>query len=209
MIYLTTFSKLRFLQLLAVLLIIHNTATGKILLRKCKNVEIAPNFWYNPMKMSDNTLLAFNEKQGVSFSTGELHFQRVNHWDDFDCLISVSLENAILDSHMLYFQKSETINRVKLVAEIEFDHPIIGFIADGFLFAESNHYFAPNPTHTKPAEKRNIWSLEEESSWAPLDKVTFLSPTRIRIEFTNQSATDPLRVVTLRTKRYFNNRINF
>jgi hypothetical protein len=194
------FSKFGFLELLALLLIFQNFATGKILVRKCMNVEIAPNFWYSPMKVSDNKIQAFNENQGVHISNGELHFQRVNQWDDLDCLISVSLENAILDSHMLYFQKSETKNRVKLVAEIEFDQPIVGFIGDGFLFAESNGYFAPNPTHTMPAEQKNIWSLEEESNWTPLDKVTFLSANRIRVEFTNQSATDPLRVVTLRKK---------
>jgi hypothetical protein len=195
-----TDSKFRYLKLIAFLLLFQTHAMGKILPRKCKNVEIVPNFWYNPMKVSDNKLLAFNEKQEVHFASGELDFQRVNKWDDLDCLVSVSFENAILDSHMLYFQKSETKNRIKLIAEVEFDHPIVGFIGDGYLFAETNRYFAPNPTHTRAAEKPNVWSLEEESSWTPLDKVILLSPTRIRIEFTNQSATDPLRVITLRTK---------
>jgi hypothetical protein len=44
-----------------------------------------------------------------------------------------------------------------------------------------------------------LWSLEEKASWTPLDRVTLLSETRLRVEFTNHSATDPLRVLTLRS----------
>lgn len=170
---------------------------AQIAFNKCINVEHAPSFWYNPMQMSDTKILAFNEAE-LKHVSGEFKFQRINKWDDFDHLISIPFENVNLSSHMLYFQKMETENRVKVIAEVEFKNPIVGFVADGYLFDKDKQaLFAPNPTHTKPADKVNVWSLEEESSWSPLDKVIMLSATRIRIEFTNQSATDALRVITI------------
>lgn len=194
------FMKLKILTLSILLLAFSSLVQAKILVRKCINVEEAPNFWYHPKKTSETKLLVFNEKQGVNIRNEELAFQRLNAWDDSVCLINVTIEDGLLDSHMVYFQKSETEKRLKLVAEVEFDNPIIGFVADGFLFNQSNRFFAPAPTHNHPADKMNVWSLEEEASWTPLDKVTLLSPTRIRIEFTNQSATDPLRIVTMRSR---------
>ena len=173
------------------------TAWPQILFQKSVNIEVAPSFWYHPMKMSDTKVLGFNEAQLTGF-TGEVFFQRINKWDDLDHFIRYPLENVALQSHMLYFQKVDTINRVKVTAEVEFENPIIGFVADGYLFnKEQQALFAPAPTHTQPAAKPNVWSLEEKSSWSPLDKVTLLSPTRIRLEFTNQSATDAIRVITI------------
>jgi lysophospholipase L1-like esterase len=97
---------------------------------------------------------------------------------------------------MVYFDKAtKGKGRVTLSAEIEFEQPIVGFVADDRLFAISNPFFAPNPTH-KEAPAKARWSLEEKQSWTPLDAVTLLSPTRIRLNWTNESATDPLRVFT-------------
>jgi hypothetical protein len=56
--------------------------------------------------------------------------------------------------------------------------------------------FAPHPTHTQPAPRTNLWSLEEGKV---LDQVQLLTPTRIRVRFKNSKAVDPLRVITLRS----------
>ncbi len=158
----------------------------------------AANFWYSKLEKSDTHLLAFDEAQRVALPNGKLEVQVLNQWDDTDHLVEVALSpDALVSSHMVYFQKAASKEREKLVAEVEFDQPVIGFLGDGYLFGVSNQWFAPNTTHRQPAAKPNTWSLEEEMSWTPLDRVTLLTPTRIRIEFTNHSAMDPLRVYTL------------
>jgi hypothetical protein len=178
------------------------TAAGpgcaEILFDRCENILRARNFWYDELDRSDTRMLAFNEKQGVPFETGVLMVQPLNRWDEVENLIEVRLRGASVDSHMIFFQKDKSPDRLKVVAEVEFDGPVIGFLADGLLFGRTNPYFAPDPTHKKPPEKKNVWSLEEEARWTPLDRVTILSPNRIRMEFTNHSATDPLRVLTLK-----------
>jgi len=182
---------------IAICIAISAASFSQIVFNECVNVQQAPSFWYNPMKMSDTKILAFDEAELKNVS-GEFSYQRINKWDDFDNFISIPFENVNLSGHMIYFQKMNSKGRVKIIAEIEFKNPIVGFVADGFLFDKDKQaLFAPNPTHTKPAEKVNTWSLEEESSWSPLDKVIILSPTRIRLEITNESATDALRVITI------------
>jgi hypothetical protein len=172
-------------------------AQADIVFDKCVNVKEAPNFWYNPQVTSNTTILAFNEKQGVEITSGVLNLQHLNKWDDIKNLVNIELKDAVLDSHMVYFQMKDSKERRTLTAEIEFDNPILGFVADNVLFDVSNPLFAPNPTH-KQALVKAKWSLEEKQSWTELDKVTVLSPTRIAIEWTNHSATDPLRVITMR-----------
>jgi hypothetical protein len=169
-----------------------------VLIEKCENVRAAKNFWYNPAEGSNTQLMAFNEKQNVAMDL--LRVQTLNRWDDVKNLTEIRLQDGQVDSHMLYFLKADpSKERLTLVAEVEFDAPILGFVADGFLFADTNPLFAPDATHQKIPAEPNKWSLEEAQSWTALDKVTLLSPTRIRIEFTNQNMIDPLRVFTLRS----------
>jgi hypothetical protein len=169
-----------------------------VLLEKCENVRVAKNFWYNPAEGSNTQLMAFNEKQNIPVEV--LRVQTINRWDDVKNLTEIRLQNGRVDSHMLYFLKADpSKERLTLIAEVEFDAPILGFVADGFLFAETNPLFAPDATHQKIPAEPNKWSLEEAQSWTALDRVTLLSPTRIRIEFTNQNMIDPLRVFTLRS----------
>ena len=170
---------------------------GAILFDECDNVREAASFWYHEADRSDTQLLAFNENQDLPIDS--VSVQTVNRWDDVDHLKEIRLDNGRVDSHMLYFLKAESKERLTLVAEVEFDAPILGFVADGFLFARTNPLFAPEPTHRQTPDGPNVWSLEEAQSWTALDRVTQLSPTRIRIEFTNHSKIDPLRVFTLRS----------
>ena len=179
------------------------SASGAIRFDLCRNVSPAPNFWYQLIKSSDTGLLAFDERQRVTVPDGILRVQGLNRWDDIEHLESRAVGAALIDSHMIYFDKAtKGKGRVTIVAEVEFDHPIVGFVADDRLFAETNPLFAPNPTH-KEAPAKARWSLEEKQSWTPLDAVTVLSPTRIRLEWTNESATDPLRVFTSRSRLPF------
>lgn len=174
-------------------------AEGAVRFELCRNLTIAPNFWYAPIKSSDTGLLAFDERQGVTVPGGILRVQTINRWDDVTHLEERAVGTAPIDSHMIYFDKAtKGRGRVTLVAEVEFDAPIVGFVADDRLFAVTNPLFAPAPTH-KEAPGKAPWSLEEKQSWTPLDTVTLLSPTRIRLEWTNESATDPLRVFTSRS----------
>lgn len=171
---------------------------AEVLVEKCDNVREAKNFWYNAAEGSDTQLMAFNEKQNVAMDL--LRVQTLNRWDDVKNLTEIRLQDGRVDSHMLYFLKAEpSKERLTLLAEVEFNAPILGFVADGFLFANTNPQFAPDATHQKIPAEPNKWSLEEAQSWTALDKVTLLSPTRIRIEFTNQNMIDPLRVFTLRS----------
>jgi lysophospholipase L1-like esterase len=186
----------RAIHILALTLLPALTAHGAIAFEKSTNVGRSPNFWYEPILSSDTHILAFDERQGVVVPTGRLHVQRLNRWDDIVALDARAVGSAKIDSHMVYFDKAtKGKGRVTLSAEIEFDQPIVGFVADDRLFAISNPLFAPNPTH-KEAPAKARWSLEEKQSWTPLDVVTLLSPTRIRLNWTNESATDPLRVFT-------------
>lgn len=172
-------------------------ARAGIVFEKCVNVTKAPNFWYQPILSSDTAILGFDEAQGVVVPAGRLASQRLNRWDDIATLDLKPVGAAKVNSHMIYFDKAtKAKGRVTLTAEVEFDGPIIGVEADDRLFARSNPLFAPNATHKK-APGDAPWSLEEAASWTPLDRVTFLSPTRIRLEWTNESATDPLRVFTV------------
>lgn len=188
--------KRRVRNIFFIALLAASASDGAIVFEKSTNVGRAPNFWYEPIQSSDTQLLGFDERQGVAVPNGRLQVQRLNHWDDIVGLDSREVGSAKIDSHMLYFDKAtKGKGRVTLIAEIEFDQPIVGFIADDRLFAVTNPLFAPSPTHkAAPAPAR--WSLEEKQSWTPLDLVTMLSPTRIRIMWTNESATDPLRVLT-------------
>ncbi len=184
--------------MLAVCGILSGPATGAILFERCKNINAAPNFWYAPIRSSDSSVLAFDERQGVQVPDGILRVQVLNRWDDIEQLEVRPVGTSLIDSHMIYFDKvTKGKGRVTIIAEIEFDHPIVGFVADDRLFAVTNPLFAPEPTH-KDAPAKARWSLEEKQSWTPLDAVTMLSPKRIRIEWTNESATDPLRVFTCR-----------
>jgi hypothetical protein len=171
------------------------SAQAEVLFEKCTNVREAKNFWYSPAEGSDTELMVFDEKQDVPADS--VRVQTLNHWDDVENLTEIRLENGRVDSHMLYFLKAQSKERLTLTAEVEFDAPILGFVADGFLFADTNPQFAPGATHQQTPKKPNVWSLEEQQSWTALDKVTLLSPTRIRIELTNHSKIDPLRVFTL------------
>jgi len=173
------------------------TAHTAILFDRCSNVREAANFWYNPAEGSDTALLAFNEQQNVPMAN--VLVQTLNRWDDVENLTGITLENGRVDSHMLYFLKAESKERLTLVAEVEFSAPILGFVADGYLFANANPHVAPGATCQNIPDKPNVWSLEEKQSWTELDEVTMLSPTRIRIRFTNHSMIDPLRVFTLRS----------
>lgn len=174
------------------------SAQADVLFEKCDHVREAKNFWYNPAEGSDTQLMVFNEQQNVPLDS--IRVQTLNRWDDVDNLTEIRLQDGRVDSHMLYFLKAEkSKERLTLIAEVEFDAPILGFVADGFLFADTNPQFAPDATHQKIPATPNKWSLEEEQSWTALDKVTLLTPTRIRIEFTNQNMIDPLRVFTLRS----------
>lgn len=177
---------------------------AEILVEKSINVRLVPNFWYHPMVTSNDTLLVFTERTDVALPDGPFPVQRLNEWDDLTSTADLTVEGARVDSHMLYFHKAGGSERLELTAEVEFDRPIIGLIADCELFERDAALFAPAPTHRKALTydkqgKLLRWSLEEEASWTPLDRVTLLSPTRLRIEFTNHSATDPLRVLTLRS----------
>ena len=179
-------------------------AVAEILIAKSENVRLVRNFWYHPMETSNDTLLAFTEREDVRLPDGRFPVQVLNRWDKLDLAADLVVEGATVDSHMLYFHKEGGGERLKLVAEIEFDRPIVGLIADCELFERDAALFAPQPTHKKTLVydkqgKLARWSLEEEASWTPLDRVTLLSPTRLRVEFTNHSATDPLRVLTLRS----------
>ena len=174
------------------------SAPAAILFEKSHRVGRAPNFWYQPIQSADDRILAFDERQDVVVPTGRLDVQRLNRWDDVDQLDPVTTGGAAVSSHLVYFDKAtKGKGRVTVSAEIEFDAPIIGFVADDRLFAVTNPLFAPAPTHkTAPAAAR--WSLEEKQRWTPLDLVTVLTPTRIRVVWTNESATDALRVFTAR-----------
>jgi len=174
------------------------SAPAAIVFEKSRNVGRAANFWYHPIESSDSRILAFDERQGVVVPSGRLEVQRLNRWDDIAGLDPVATGGAPVDSHMVYFDKAtKGAGRVTVSAELEFDAPIVGFVADDRLFAVTNPLFAPAPTHKEaPAAAR--WSLEEKQSWTPLDLVTVLSPTRIRVVWTNESATDALRVFTAR-----------
>ncbi|MDA1277179.1 MAG: hypothetical protein O2960_24475 [Verrucomicrobia bacterium] len=168
---------------------------AEIVWDKSVNVAPAPNFWYGPILGSDTQILAFVEKQGVVMPSGRLEVQRLNQWDDIEGMDTRELGGARIDSHMVYFDKAtKGLGRVTLSAEVEFSDRIVGFVADDRLFAVTNPWFAPNPTHQEAPR----WSLEEKSSGTPLDVVTLLSPTRIRLQWTNESATDALRVFTSR-----------
>ena len=173
---------------------------AEILFDKSDNLKQVKNFWYNKVVGSNTMILGFNEAQSVKLNSVEL--QKLNKWDHLKEKEVPNLSaDTLLDSHMLYcYQDRKNLinDRINISAEIEFSSPILGFVGDGYLFAKSNEYFAPNATHQKIPEKPNKWSLEEKQSWTELDKVTILSPTRIKVEFTNHSAIDPLRVITLR-----------
>lgn len=180
------------------------SAPAAILTDASRNVRIVPSFWTAPQEVSNDTLLAFTEAENVRLPDGPFPVQVLNRWDHLEETAGLVVKDAVVDSHMLYFQMADSQERRTLVAEIEFDAPIIGLIADCTLFARDAHLFAPNPTHKQCLvydnnNKLKRWSLEEHASWTPLDRVTVLSPTRLRIEFTNHSATDPLRVLTLRS----------
>ncbi len=172
--------------------------SAEVVWDKSVNVSPAPNFWYEPIVSSDTQILAFVEKEGVLIPSGRLEVQRLNRWDEIEGLDTRDVGGARIDSHMVYFDKAtKGRGRVTLAAEVEFSDPIVGFVADDRLFAVTNPLFVPNPTHKEaPAPAR--WSLEEKRNWTPLDVVTLLSPTRIRVEWTNESATDALRVFTSR-----------
>lgn len=162
------------------------------------NVRPAANFWYAPIQSSDSSILAFDERQGVSVPDGILRVQKVNRWDNIADLEDRAVGREPVNSHMVYFDKAtKGRGRVTLEAEIEFADLIVGFVADDRLFAATNPLFAPNPTH-KEAPGKAPWSLEEKQSWTSLDEVTLLSPTRLRLKWSNESATDPLRVFTTR-----------
>ncbi len=183
---------------LAAGLLLSVPAPAAIDFARSHGVSRAANFWYQPIESSDARILAFDERQGVVVPAGFLGVQQLNRWDDIATLDRVDTGNTPVNSHMVYFDKAtKGQGRVTIAAEVEFDTPIVGFVADDRLFAATNPLFAPAPTHKEaPAAAR--WSLEEKQSWTPLDLVTVLSPTRIRIVWTNESATDALRVFTAR-----------
>ena len=180
-------------------------ASADILPEASVNVRIVPSFWTAEQEVSNDTLLAFTEAKNVPLPDGPFPVQVLNRWDHLEETADLVVKAATVDSHMLYFQKViGSKDRLTLIAEVEFDAPIIGLIADCELFLRDAALFAPNPTHkqclTYRADgKLARWSLEAEASWTPLDRVTLLSPTRLRIEWTNHSSTDPLRVLTLRS----------
>lgn len=173
-------------------------ASAAINFEKSRELGRAPNFWYHPIERSDTRILAFDERQGVVIPTGMIEVQRLNRWDDIAALDRISTGGAPVDSHMVYLKRATRgPGRVTASAEIEFDAPILGFVADDRLFAATNPLFAPAPTHNA-APGPDRWSLEEKQGSIPLDLVTVLTPTRIRVDWTNESATDALRVFTAR-----------
>ncbi len=181
---------------LALAALVSAPAQAEIVWDRSLNVAPAPNFWYEEIQSSDTQMLAFTERSGVTLPSGYLDVQRLNRWDDVENLDRRNVGEARIASHMVYFDKAtKGRGRVTLVAEVEFADPIVGFVADDRLFAATNPWVAPAPTH-KAAPAADRWSLEEKQSWTPLDVVTLLSPTRIRLEWTNESATDALRVFT-------------
>lgn len=166
---------------------------GSVLFDRCVNVVPAPSFWYGEATTHESSFQAFDEAQSVPFD-GTLHVQALHRWDDIEHLVPIELDAAVLDSHMVFFNKAAS-GWVHVVAEVEFDAPIVGVIADAVLFGDAQSIFAPAPTHRQPAERPNIWSLEEGRV---MDRVTLLSPTRLRLDFRNSLQIDPLRVITLR-----------
>jgi hypothetical protein len=173
---------------------------GEIRFDHSQNLRKADSFWYAKQVTSDTEILGFDELQGVYFDNDSLIVQQINQWDSVTNLQKLHLKNVRVSSHMLYFQKNpKTKGRLAISAEIEFADSIIGFLADNVLFEITNPLFAPDPTHKKTSGV-NGWSLEQQGSWTELDTVTMLSPRRIRVSWTNQSATDALRVFTLDKK---------
>lgn len=171
-------------------------ARARIDFAASKNLQKAANFWFGPIESSDQRILGFDERQGVTVPSGKLEVQRLNKWDDIETLDAIGVGAKRVDSHMIYFDKaSKNGERLTLEAEIAFTADIIGYVADDRLFAVSNPLFAPNPTHKK-APAPNRWSLEEAQSWTPLDEVLVLGKKKIAVKWSNQSATDPLRVFT-------------
>lgn len=174
---------------------------GEILFDRSQNLRSVPSFWQDWQKKSDTELLGFNEEQGVYFADDSLIVQELNKWDTITDLRKLHVKGVRVSSHMVYFHKETNTKRSSLVAEVEFSDSIIGFLADNTLFEITNPLFVPNPdpVKAKKANSPSPWSLEEKG-FSPLDTVTMLSARRIRISWTNNSATDPLRVFTLDKK---------
>ncbi len=157
------------------------------------SISEGANFWYNQVERS-TSIMGFDEEQGVVLDQAIPH-QMLNEWDDLRNLLYLD-SGLQVDSHMLYFAKSNSISqRITAEATVKFSGEIVGLIGDSSLFYPYNYLFAPDATHRQSS--RTGWTLEEELSWTPLDEVQFLSEDTLYLNWTTHSAIDPLRVITI------------
>ncbi|NJL54832.1 PEP-CTERM sorting domain-containing protein [bacterium] len=170
------------------------SASAAIVWGNSTGVLEARNFWYqNGGVQRSLSILGFNEEQEVLLNR-DVSTQMLNEWDDLDNLIPIAAGKKV-SSHMLYFTSpSSSLGRITASATVVFENPILGFVGDFRLFRPDNDLFAPGANWNGPGV---ISSLEEQQSWTPLDAVTLLDDRTIQLEFTTQSAIDPLRVITL------------
>jgi hypothetical protein len=177
--------------------LIASPAKALILFNQSSGIQEANNFWYNPIQKSSTYLLAFNEEQNVKL-TRDIGIQESpdniqNLWDNLN-LTKFLKKGMTISSHLIYLAKlPQTPGRINLEANVSFDGRIVGFLGDFRLFHPINDLFAPGALNTGPTGQ----SLEGVGGFLTPDIVTLLNPNSIRLNFSQHSGIDPLRVFTV------------
>lgn len=177
--------------------LIASPAKALILFNQSSGIQQANNFWYNPTQRSSTSLLGFNELQDVKL-TRDIGIQESpdniqNLWDNLN--LTKFLEKGMrISSHLLYLAKNtSTTGRINLEANVSFNSRIVGFLGDPLFINPLNDLFAPNATRTLGSGN----TLEGAGGRLSPDLVTLLSPNSIRLNFSQNSGLDPLRVFTV------------
>jgi hypothetical protein len=190
--------------------LIASPAKALILFDQSSGIQEANNFWYNPRpQRSSTSLFAFNEEQNVKL-TRDIGIQEspdnnnicpvapysiiCNDWDNLN-LTKFLKKGMTISSHLIYLAKlpERPGRRIYLEANVSFDGRIVGFLGDMRLLEPINDLFAPNATHGSGDSLEGVVRRNPEHH----DIVTLLSPNSIRLNFTQHSGLDPLRVFTV------------
>lgn len=176
-------------------------AEALILFESSLGIKQTNNFWYKnkfSTEKSNTKILAFNEAQDVTL-TRNIGIQESpdnigNLWDNLN--LTKFLDKGMkISSHILYLSKNtSTTGRVNVKADVSFSGRIVGFLGDFRLFKPINDLFAPGALNNGPTTQQ---SLEGVGGFLTPDIVTLLNPNSIRLNFSQNSGIDPLRVFTV------------
>ncbi|MEQ9370567.1 MAG: PEP-CTERM sorting domain-containing protein [Coleofasciculus chthonoplastes F3-SA18-01] len=151
--------------------------------------------WQSSFVPKSTSFLAFDEEQNVSLPR-DIQISDPTNWDRlFD--LDLIPKGTRVSSHFIYFRHTQQRQRLDARATIQFDGAIIGLMGDPALINPTNDLFAPNAIRSLS----RFGTLDEVIAGNPRDMATITGNqgNKLEVHFTNHSATDPLRVITLAT----------